>query len=182
MRVTNQIESAVQAMLDDECRRWEGTPHVCSCPLCRADIAALALTNLPPRYVTEVSRRGAGAFNANSSVRAAVAAAARRVAVCPRHGENIPEEEDATVRIINFVFEEVARLALLCSLEDSRYCFCDRCTADMMAYSLNRYPSKYGVLWRGRHNLSEYQQECLREDLDLVLRRAAEVVTSNPAH
>lgn len=182
MRVTNQLENVVQRVIDEGCLSHGANIHACRCPLCRADIAALTLTILPPRYTTGRRKSVSGPMAATASIRAAVAAASRRVAACPRHGDQSPEQEEATVQLVNYVFEEVARLVLLHGLEDRDECGCDGCTTDMMAYTLNRYPSRYGVVWRGRHNLPDYQRENLREDLDAILRWATTVVANNPVH
>ena len=51
-----------------------------------------------------------------------------------------------------------------------------------MAYTLNRYPSKYGVVLRGKVKLPEHQKSAIREELQIILSKARDVVASNPNH
>jgi len=44
----NYMEEAVWSLIDEVLPKY---PEVCQCPACRHDIAALALNQLPPRYV-----------------------------------------------------------------------------------------------------------------------------------
>ncbi|CUH94091.1 hypothetical protein P22_0153 [Propionispora sp. 2/2-37] len=53
MKVRNCMEDLVFSRLDDVLANQE---HICHCAKCRADIAALALNFLPPRYI--VTRQG----------------------------------------------------------------------------------------------------------------------------
>ena len=47
----NLMEELVEDKLDE----YISDSDVCSCELCRADIMALALNNLPPRYIVSIS-------------------------------------------------------------------------------------------------------------------------------
>lgn len=50
--IRNYIELAVEEMADEVIRKYaEKNPETCTCPRCRLDIMALALNNLPTRYV-----------------------------------------------------------------------------------------------------------------------------------
>ncbi|SHE38553.1 late competence development ComFB family protein [Desulforamulus putei] len=50
--IRNYIELAVEEMLDDLLKKYaEKNPDTCLCPRCRLDIMAIALNNLPTRYV-----------------------------------------------------------------------------------------------------------------------------------
>lgn len=87
MEVKNFMEILVWEMLD---KVLEKRPDVCKCEHCRYDIAALALNDLPPRYV--VSEQGETYTRAKTlgqqftiDVIAKIAHAANVVAAHPRH-------------------------------------------------------------------------------------------------
>jgi competence protein ComFB len=65
---------------------------MCCCERCRADVKALALNNLPPRYVVSVGGNIHSHFQAMNvqiqvNITAAVARAIRIVRNSPHHGE-----------------------------------------------------------------------------------------------
>lgn len=87
MEVKNYMELYVWDMLD---RVLEKQQNVCKCEQCRYDIVALALNDLPPRYV--VSEKGETYTRAKSleqqfviDVIAKITQAANVVAQHPRH-------------------------------------------------------------------------------------------------
>lgn len=87
MEVKNYMEIYVWDMLD---RVLDKRDDVCKCDICRHDIAALALNDLPPRYV--VSRTGETYTKAKTleqqfmiDVIAKITMAANVVAAHPRH-------------------------------------------------------------------------------------------------
>lgn len=49
----NITESVVDSLLDEVCR----AEHMCCCEQCRMDVKAMALNNLPPKYVTSEQGR-----------------------------------------------------------------------------------------------------------------------------
>ena len=49
MELKNYMEEVVLQKIDSVIARY---PYCCKCEQCRLDIAALALNNLPPRYVS----------------------------------------------------------------------------------------------------------------------------------
>ncbi|ABO50324.1 conserved hypothetical protein [Desulforamulus reducens MI-1] len=50
--IKNYIELAVEDMLDDVFIKYAAkNPGTCTCPRCRLDVMAIALNNLPTRYV-----------------------------------------------------------------------------------------------------------------------------------
>lgn len=88
MEVKNYMELYVWDMLD---RVLEKRQDVCKCDICRYDIVALALNDLPPRYV--VSEQGETYTKAKTleqqfmiDVIAKITQAATVVAQHPRHG------------------------------------------------------------------------------------------------
>ena len=65
---------------------------MCCCERCRADVKALALNNLPPRYVVSICGDVYSHFDAMNvqtqvNITAAVASAIRIVRNSPHHGE-----------------------------------------------------------------------------------------------
>lgn len=88
-RVINVVENAVWDLMGKVLEENHG---ICTCAKCRADIAAVALNNLKPRYVT--STKGEALARADSldqntyiAVLVALAKAIEQVAPNPRHGE-----------------------------------------------------------------------------------------------
>jgi len=88
-RIVNVVEQSVWDLMG---RALEAKPGICTCPKCQSDIAALALNNLKPRYVT--TRKGealARAENLDQSTYTAVivalARAIEQVGPNPRHEE-----------------------------------------------------------------------------------------------
>lgn len=50
--IRNFIELAVEEMLDEVIKQYASkNPGICNCQRCRLDVMALALNNLPTRYV-----------------------------------------------------------------------------------------------------------------------------------
>ncbi|MDO7786083.1 late competence development ComFB family protein [Desulforamulus aquiferis] len=50
--IKNYIELAVEQMLDDVIQNYANSnPDICTCSRCRLDTMAIALNNLPTRYV-----------------------------------------------------------------------------------------------------------------------------------
>ena len=84
----NIMEDLVECKLN-ELMRCSG---MCSCERCRADVKALALNKLPPRYVVSVNGDVYSHFEAMNvqtqvNITAAVASAIRVVRESPHHGE-----------------------------------------------------------------------------------------------
>lgn len=83
----NHVESIVWSLLDEVLSRW---PEMCKCETCKYDVVALALNQLPPRYVV----REAGEVYAKTQeleiqyrvdVIAALTKAIQKVMANPRH-------------------------------------------------------------------------------------------------
>jgi competence protein ComFB len=84
----NIMEDLVECKLN-ELMRCAG---MCCCERCRADVKALALNKLPPRYVVSVGGDIYSHFEAMNvqiqvNITAAVASAIRVVRESPHHGE-----------------------------------------------------------------------------------------------
>lgn len=87
MKAKNIVEGLVWDSLDGV---LESKPDACKCEKCRADIVALALNHLPPKYVvTEMGETIARAEGLDNKVRIAVlvalAEAVELVSSRPRH-------------------------------------------------------------------------------------------------
>ena len=174
MRLTNAMELAVK----EQVRLLAAeAAHCCWCPLCRADVMALALSNLPPRY--EV--RGGGTHTAGE-VGDEVARAARKVGGNPKHppGEGVAVGE--SIWVVNFPLEEGMRAVDALFRGRDGACDCWRCRCDAVAFALNRYPARYGVEHRGETRLREEDRARIREELGAFLSLAIHVVTTVPRH
>lgn len=89
--IRNTIELAVEEMLDDVLNKYaQRNPETCTCQRCRLDIMAIALNNLPTRYVvtdeggiyTKVAMEQVGG---RAQVAAAILNAIQIVNKNPRH-------------------------------------------------------------------------------------------------
>lgn len=49
IKVQNYMEACVEDFLEDILKNY---PEICSCEMCKSDIAAYALNRLPPKYTT----------------------------------------------------------------------------------------------------------------------------------
>lgn len=87
MKLKNYMETLVEEALD---KGMTSYPDVCKCQRCRLDMMALALNNLPPRYI--VAERGlthvnleAATAQFSSDVLYAVNQAISLIGMRPRH-------------------------------------------------------------------------------------------------
>jgi hypothetical protein len=181
MAVYNWTEDAVRAEIE---RLKEGTgeqAESCWCALCEADVIALAMTTLPPRYCTKTTASPEEPASAGS-VKSAVFSAASRVRRRPKHTPAHPEQQGSMVHLVNITFEEGAALVATLMHRSESACNCRICQHDTLAYALNRYPPKYGVVHGGRSNLPSYQRDFIRHELEIIISHAAGVVTNEPRH
>ncbi len=89
MKLINYMEEAVFSMLDDVLRNMD----VCTCERCTHDIAAIALNNLPPKYIATEKGKLYSKINSlmlqfEVDIISAITKAANIVKANPRHGEN----------------------------------------------------------------------------------------------
>ena len=89
--VYNYTEDAVRRMLPDVLKDYlKKNPQVCTCDICRDDIMALALNQLPPHYVaseegTIYTKVGFDQIGGKAQVVAAITRAIEQVSSKPRH-------------------------------------------------------------------------------------------------
>ena len=85
-KVQNVMEQIIDEILDEYLKDAD----VCKCDICRADIKALALNNLPPKYTARQSgnaiiRMDYTQQQAHTDVLAAIVAAIEVIKENPRH-------------------------------------------------------------------------------------------------
>ena len=89
--VYNYTENAVRQMFPDVLKDYrKKNPDICTCDLCRDDIMALALNQLPPHYVaseegTIFTKVSFDQIGGRAQVVAAIAKAIEQVSRNPRH-------------------------------------------------------------------------------------------------
>ena len=182
MQIKNELEEVVHKSVLELKERGNGGGQHCWCVLCEADVTALALTSLPPRYATVYQEPAEMKKEKSITVENAVRRSRKCVSHRPKHRLSSPENWPSRVRLVNYNYEEaISRLASFARLSD-QYCSCALCHSDTIAYALNRYPPRYGVMYSGRTKLPGYQLDYLRHELDLVLTHAAGIVASSPRH
>ena len=182
MRVRNEVQEAVYGGVH-ELKALAGEENApCWCPLCEADVSALAMTILPPRYSTAVFGDISSPEGGHNPVRSALSTSVRRVDRSPNHPRSSPELRSARINVINFALEEGSALLTGLREREELPCSCDECLADALAYSLNRYPPRYGVLRGGRTNLPPYQRDFMRHELGVIISHSLSVVGASPRH
>jgi len=182
MRVRNEVHEAVSGAVQ-ELKAMAGEENSpCWCPLCEADITALSMTILPPRYSTAVFGEIGGDGSDHNPVRSAISTSLRRVDRSPNHPPSTPELRSERINLINYTYDEGTALLTGFQERGELPCDCDECQADTLAYSLNRYPPKYGVLRGGRTNLPLYQRDFMRHELGVIISHAMNIIASSPRH
>ena len=182
MKLANAMEQAVRGQLNVLRERAGSADDACWCPLCRADVMALALSSLPPRYATR--RPGAHQPDPDhfATIAERVAEAVRKVARFPKHGAGAAVAAGEPVWVVNFPLEESFRAvdAMVRSRDD--VCDCWNCRCDMVAFALNRYPPRYGVEHQGLTHLLETDRDQMRLELAWFLNLSLRVVATVPRH
>ena len=182
MRVRNEVHEAVSGAVQEIKALAEEENSPCWCPLCEADVTALSMTILPPRYSTAVFGGISAGADGHNPVRSALSTSLRRVDRSPNHPRSSPELRSARINVINYAYDEGTALLSGFRERGELPCGCDECLADTLAYSLNRYPPKYGVLRGGRANLPPYQRDFMRHELGVIISHALNIVASSPRH
>jgi hypothetical protein len=179
MKLKNCMEDPVRKHLARVQAEQAGDDSVCWCPLCRADMIALALSQLPPRYGTSL-RAELGDDHAQA-VEEAVADAVRQVKRFPKHAHGGAASATEPVWVVNYPLEESFHV-VDSLLKPDHACDCWQCRCDMVAFALNRYPARYGVEHSGHTHLLQEDREQMRGELASFLSIAAQLVTRIPRH
>jgi len=180
------IKNEMEQLVRDEVARAkkEGSPDYagCWCPLCEIDIVALALTLLPPLYCRTATYGHAAGLIRAGTISDAVQSALKRVGLCPKHRPGtLPTLRDE-IALINYTFEVGSSMVGQALGLSATGCSCDECRSDTLAYALNRYPAKYGVIRDGRRSLQPTYLDFMRYELGLLINQAARVVSTRPHH
>jgi hypothetical protein len=182
MKLTNSMEPAVRHHLNQLRATTPAGDASCWCPLCRADMMALALTKLPPRYATRRPSDVIADPQVATTVRDGVLLARHQVERFPKHAQGAARADGEPVWVVNFPLEEAFRSVDGILRQHDGACDCWNCRCDMVAFALNRYPARYGVEHEGRTHLFEKDRVRMRADLESFLDLAARVVTTVPRH
>jgi hypothetical protein len=182
MKLVNAMEMTVKSHLQRLRAESPNGDETCWCPLCRADMMALALSSLPPRYATRRSHDLASDPKTAEAVLAEVLRAVRHVERYPKHPTGQAVAAGEPVWVVNFPLEESFRAveAMIRSLDGA--CDCWNCRCDMVAFALNRYPARYGVEHGGITHLLDADREQMRDELASFLDLAMQVVLTVPRH
>lgn len=182
MSIRNEMEQLVREEIART--RAEGGPGYggCRCPLCEIDIIALALTLLPPLYCRTGNSGHSARLIRASTIEDAVQSALKRVARTPKHRPgNQPAARDE-IALINYTYEVLAPMVGPALGRSAARCTCEDCRFDTLAYTLNRYPAKYGVNRGGRRSLHPTYLDFMRYELGMLVSHAARIVGSHPHH
>ena len=182
MKLTNAMEHVVRAHLNQLRAQSPAGDETCWCPLCRADMMALALSALPPRYATRRSGTVDAGPQTSAQVAEQVASALKRVQRFPKHVKGEAVAAGAPVWVVNFPLEEGFRAVDEILRRHDGACDCWHCRCDMVAFALNRYPARYGVEHEGRTHLFEDDRLQMHHELSSFLDLAVRVVTTVPRH
>ncbi len=182
MKLRNAMEPAVKAHLNRLRLEGGGDKGTCWCPLCRADMMALALSGLPPRYSTRRQLTVDPGSEQDGAAAQAVAHAIEQVGRHPKHAPGAPVDGNEPVFVVNFPLEESFRAVDQLVSPDGETCGCWHCRCDTVAFALNRYPARYGVEHRGETHLREPDRAAMREEIGQFLGLAVGVVSAVPRH
>jgi hypothetical protein len=155
---------------------------ICWCPLCEADVIALSLNHLPPRYCRSVNFGYAASEGFGRQVAGAVRMALDKVGKRPKHRPGAPDRFRSEARLEDFGLKIGAAIVGRWLATESGACSCEGCRADALAFALNRYPPKYGVSTPSRASYQENFADFIRHELGQTITKACRVVTANPNH
>lgn len=109
MEINNQSETAyvsinvMQALVEEKVDKCMAEANICTCPRCRIDVMALALSRLPSKYVVlhandTLPMLTVYATRYSAAVTAQLMAACQRIKENPRHDENDKRGNIAFIR------------------------------------------------------------------------------------
>jgi hypothetical protein len=180
--VKNEMEHLVIREVDRRKDKRTWGRDCCWCPQCEADVIALTLNNLPPRYCRGANFGYASSEGYSGQVGALVDLAVEKVTRRPKHRPGAPD------RFRREAYREDYALKIGSSLVNTAFparegaCSCDECRADTLALALNRYRPKYGVSSPGRTSYQENFEDFIRHEVGQLLAAAYRVVCANPSH
>ena len=181
MMLQNANEQAVLKEVDSQ-KALSAGDDSCWCRQCEADVKALALSKLTPCYCTTFDYTPILMTEDYLVVRQAVSQAVGRVALHPKHDRASAGPPPGGPRVVNFIYQEGLELVgQLMEKAESR-CSCEQCRRDALAYSLNRYPPRYGVQRNGSASLPEKEHTAIRIELAVIMGRAVRMVSDKPRH
>lgn len=179
--IKNDMEFLVQSEVRRQQAKGKKGQEVCWCPLCEADVTALALNHLPPRYCHAKNYGFAKAEDFGDRVRGAVERAVEKVKRRPKHRPGRPDRA-SDARVLNYAQEIGDAVVGQLLAQRSAPCSCVQCRADALALALNRYPPKYGVTAPGRESYQTNFEDFIRHEMTQALALAAQVVATHPHH
>lgn len=180
MKLTNAMEDAVKRHLHE--LREVSESGVCWCPLCRADMMALSLSTLPPRYFTRRAAELEADEPMRTTIRDEVSRAVHHVERYPKHSRGAAVAAGEPVWVVNFPLEESFLAVETLFHEQKPACDCWKCRCDVVAFALNRYPARYGVEHQGKTHLLDGDRVLMRQELSSFLELALQVVSTVPRH
>lgn len=182
MRPKNIMEDAVQGALFTHRQAGPGGDTGCWCPLCTADVQALALSSLPPRYVTRRRCDAGEEHGRHDAVRDQVARAVQRVGSNRKHDAGTDVSTTLSVAVVNVALEVGFALMEERLQGLSGTCECWDCRCDAIAFALNRFPAQYGVAIDGKSRFHEGSRRQMAEEMVGFLDLGIQVVTAHPLH
>jgi hypothetical protein len=182
MSIRNEMEAVVREEVARVRASGSATRGACWCPVCEADVVALALTLLPPLYCREETTGTSTSLIRAGKITDAVQAALKRVALSPKHPPGVMPTLRREIALVNYAYEVGATMVAAALGRTSKSCCCEDCRTDALAYALNRYPAKYGITQSGRRSLHPTYLDFMRYELGLLVNHAARVVSEHPRH
>ena len=182
MKLSNAMEHEVRTRIGRLRAQTPAQEGTCWCPLCRADMMALALTALPPRYATRRASSLEIEPQLALATHEAVVQALRQVQSRPKHARGAAVAPGEPVWVVNFPLEEGFSAVGAILQRSDGVCDCWHCRCDMVAFALNRHPARYGVEHAGKTHLFDTDRAALRDELCSFLELAVRLVSSVPRH
>lgn len=178
----NLVEEFVRETLLSRRQHNADTEGVCWCALCTADMQALALSSLPPQYVTRREPLDGARSSRNGAVGLEVERAIRHVGGHPKHSASGAQTRTDPVAIVNFSFEIGFSTIEERVQRRSEFCECWDCRCDAVAFALNRFPPQYGVAFGGRSAFPESNRRQMAEEMAPFLDLGLQIATALPRH
>ena len=85
MSTMSSYHNIMEDVVEEQYNAIKDRLDACSCEQCHSDIVALALNNLPPRYISTISKVASAKVQFQADVQAALIRAAQIVKQSPRH-------------------------------------------------------------------------------------------------